>query len=69
MKWIVGGIEGDTIKALVHWFLDDKAAFCNGIRLLDSVGDMDGVQSLNNWCSNLVDPCSFAYACCRKHHD
>ena len=34
MKHIVGGAEGNSIMALVHWFLDDNAAFCNGIRLL-----------------------------------
>lgn len=33
MKFILGGAEGNTIIALVHWFLDDKAAFCNGIRI------------------------------------
>ena len=33
MKHIIGGTEGNTIMSFVHWFLDDNAAFCNGIRI------------------------------------
>ena len=37
MKHIIGSTEGNTIMSFVHWFLDDNAAFCNGISILPAL--------------------------------
>ncbi|CAE7196389.1 unnamed protein product [Symbiodinium natans] len=33
MRSFVSGRAGPTFLALVHWFLDDEAAVCNGLRI------------------------------------
>ena len=38
MNGVVGGTAGTRIIALVQWFLDDDAAFCNGLSILESFG-------------------------------